>query len=74
MYVLVFTLSGGIDDHNLTSVKCGVMTSASEFFRRVLTYVPKESWDVLGRLRKLFFTPDYSTDVTCAEIIAELHL
>ena len=82
MYVLIFTLSGGIlpwrhldiDDHNLTSVKCGVMTSASEFFRRVLTYVPKECWDVLDRLRKLFFTPDYSTHVTCAKFIAELHL
>ncbi|KAL3130716.1 hypothetical protein ABBQ38_000065 [Trebouxia sp. C0009 RCD-2024] len=82
MYVLIFTLSGGIlpwrhldiDDHNHSSVKCGVMTSASEFFRRVLTYVPKECWDVLERLRKLFCTPDYSTDVTCAEFIAELHL
>ncbi|KAL3162352.1 hypothetical protein ABBQ32_010035 [Trebouxia sp. C0010 RCD-2024] len=82
MYVLVFTLSGGIlpwrhldiDDYNLSSVKCGVMTSASEFFRRVLTYVPKECWDVLDRLRKLFFTPDYCTDVTCAKFIAELHL
>ena len=79
MYVLIFTLSGGIlpwrhldiDDHNLTSVKCGVMTSASEFFRRVLTYVPKECWDVLGRLSKLFFTPDYSTDVTCTKFIAD---
>ncbi|KAL0019659.1 hypothetical protein WJX77_010649 [Trebouxia sp. C0004] len=82
MYVLIFTLSGGIlpwrhldsDDHNLSSVKCGVMTSSSEFFRRVLTYVPKKCWDVLDRLRKLFFTPDYSTDVTCAKFTAELHL
>ena len=50
------------------------MTSASEFLQRVLTCVPKECWDVLDRLRKLVFTPDYSTDVTCAEFIAELYL
>ena len=82
MYVLIFTLSGGvlpwrhldIDDHNHTSVKCGVMTSAIEFSRRVLTYIPQECWDVLDRLRKLFFTPDYSTDVTCAKFVAELRL
>ena len=82
MYVMIFILSGGIlpwrhmapDDHNLTSVRSGVMTSASEFLRRVLTRVPKECWDVLDRLRKLFFTPDYNTDVTCANFSAELHL
>ena len=53
-----------IDDHNLTSVKSGVMTSASEFLQRVLAYVPKKCCAVLNRLRKLVFTPDYSTDVT----------
>ena len=39
MYVLIFTLSGGIlpchhmqsDNHNLTSVKCGVMACSVEF-------------------------------------------
>ena len=82
MYVLIFTLSGGflpwrhmdIDNLKLTSVRSGVMTSSSEFSRRVLTYVPTACWDVLDRLRKLFFAPDYRTDVTCAEFIAELHL
>ena len=82
MYVLIFTLSGGllpwrhldIDDHKLGTVKCGVMTSPSEFSRRVLAYVPEQCWDVLDRLRNLFFTPDYNIDVTCANFIAELHL
>lgn len=82
LYVLIFTLSGGIlpwrhrafDDHDRTSVKSGVMTSNIEFSRRVLTYVPQECWDVLERLRKLFFTPAYITSVTCADFIAELRL
>ncbi len=82
MYVLIFTLSGGIlpwrhmdvDDHNLTSVKYGVMASSDEFSRRVLNHIPKECWDVVDRLRKLFFIPIYRTDVTCADFIAHLHL
>ena len=82
MYVLIFTLSGGVlpwrhmlsDDRNLISVKCGVMASSVEFSHRVLKYIPKECYDVVERLRQLFFTPEYRTDVTCAEFIANLHL
>ena len=82
MYVLIFTLSGGIlpwrhlpvDDHNQTSVKSGVMASSYEFSHRVVSYIPKECWGMLNCLRELVFAPDYNTQVTCTDFVAGLHL
>ena len=82
LYVLIFTLSGGIlpwrhmdsEDRHLTSVRCGIMASSFEFSHKVLKYIPQECCDVVDRLRQLFFRPNYRTDVTCAEFIANLRL
>ena len=82
MYVLMFTLSGGklpwrhieSDHPHLTPVRFGVMASSFEFSHRVLKHTPNRCRDLMDRLRLLFFTPVYRTNVTCAEFIAELHL
>lgn len=81
MYVLMFVLAGGIlpwrhiplDHHNLAATRFGLMAS-DEFSRCVLERVPDKSRNMLYRLRELFFSPDYSTDVTPERFIAELHL
>lgn len=81
MYVLIFILTDGIlpwrhvaiDNRHLPSIRFGVMAS-SEFSEKVLTYVRAECHSMVSRLRDLFFSPGYSTDVTPDMFIAELHL
>lgn len=81
MYVLIFTLTGGflpwrhvgLEDCHLPSIRFGAMAS-SEFSNKVLHHVRGECHSMVSRLRNLFFTPDYSTNVTPDMFIAELHL
>ena len=80
-YVLIFVLAGGIlpwrhtpfEDHNLAATVFGIMAS-DEFSARVLKRVPGVCHDTLNRLHRLFFSPDYATDVTPKRFISELHL
>ena len=80
MYVLIFIVSGGIlpwrnmHADMLVLVKFAIMSNPDFFSERVLTRVPRVCEDVLKRMRKLFFTPDCHTDVSCAAFINELHL
>lgn len=85
LYVLIFTLSGGklpwrhmeSDHRNLTPTRYGVMSCPYEFSHKVLKHIPDKCYEVMQRLRLLFFpdhAPLYRTDVTCADFIAELHL
>lgn len=81
MYGLIFVLTGGIlpwrhtpfEDHNLAAIVFGVMASG-EFSVRVQNRVPGTCHDMLNRLRRLFFSPDYATDITPERFISELHL
>lgn len=48
--------------------------ASDEFSARVLKRVPGVCHEILNRLRRLFFSPDYATDVSPERFISELHL
>ncbi|KAL0020854.1 hypothetical protein WJX77_002314 [Trebouxia sp. C0004] len=80
-YVFTFVVASGIlpwrhtpfEDHNLAATVFDIMAS-DEFSARDLKRVPGVCHDMLDRLRRLFFSPDYATDVTPERFISELHL